>query len=60
MHKDYKARREQMRSIQERELRIEKRVNRKALEKLREKPYQQRYAERLNGGRTNEKNDDGR
>ena len=53
MHKDYKARRAQMKSIQECELRIEKRVNRKALEKLREKPYQQRYAERL-GGVTND------
>lgn len=50
MHKDYKFRRAQIKEIQTRELREEKRVCPKTLEKFREKPYQQRYAEMMRGG----------
>lgn len=52
MHKDYKQRRAEMKGMQERDLRLEKRVNKRAFEKFKEKPYQQRYAEIMkNGGR---------
>ena len=54
IHRDYKHKRAKMQSIQTMELREEKHINPKALEKFREKPYQQRYAERLSGGRTND------
>lgn len=50
MHKDYKYRRAQAKEIQMRETRQEKRVNQSALERFREKPYQQKYAEMLRDG----------
>lgn len=55
MHKDYKQRRAAIKGMQARELRLDKQVNKRAYEKFREKPYQQRYAEKLSGGgRTND------
>lgn len=55
MHKDYKLRRAQIKEIQMRELREEKRVCPRALEKFREKLFQQRYAEMMrDGGSTND------
>lgn len=47
MHKDYKLRRAEASEIQSRELRQGKRVDPKALEWFREKPYQMRYEEML-------------
>lgn len=55
MHKDYKLRRAAIVDMQMREMRQEKQVNTKALEKFREKPFQQKYAEMLrNGGKADD------
>lgn len=49
MHKDNKLRRAARMEMQQRELRLEKRVNTDALKKFKEKPYQQKYEEMLKG-----------
>lgn len=49
MHKDHKQKRASILEIQERELRQPKSADPKAIEKLRTKPYQLKYAERMKG-----------
>lgn len=49
IHKDHKLKRAARVEMQEREFRTEKHVRKEALEKFKEKPFQQRYAERLRG-----------
>ena len=49
MHKDHKQKRAAIIEIQDRELRQPKRVDQRALEKFRAKPYQLEYAEMIGG-----------
>lgn len=53
MHKDYKLKRAQIIEMHMRKIRQEKHVNQSALEKFKEKPFQQKYAEMMkNGGKS--------
>lgn len=55
MHKDYKLRRAQIIEMHLRETRQDKHVNQSALEKFKEKSFQQKYAEMMkNGGKCND------
>lgn len=53
MHKDHKQKRAAVIEIQDRELSQPKRVDQRALEKFRAKPYQLEYAEKLRKLREN-------